>query len=209
MSGTNAAAAGGDGGSDLRVRVRRQDRAKDEAWIREYLHAATWGFLALVGEDGLPYVHSNLFAFDEERRCLWMHGYRSGRMRSCVEACPKVAFSAAGMGRMLPGATALEFSVEYASVVVYGTAHVVSDPAEATLGLRKLMERYAPDLRYGEDYPGIPVQELERTAVYRVDIEAWSGKQKEAAEDFPGAYRLPEPPVPFRGRGPSGHGIGE
>lgn len=210
MSGTRGAAAGaGDGGSDPRVRMRRQDRAKDETWIREYLHAATWGFLALVGEDGLPYVHSNLFAFDEERRCLWMHGYRSGRMRSCVDACPQVAFSAAGMGRMLPGATALNFSVEYASVVVYGAARVVEDAEEATHGLRMLMEKYAPHLRYGEDYEGIPAKDLERTAVYRVDIEAWSGKQKEAAAEFPGAYVLPEPPVPFRGRDPSGHGTGE
>ena len=26
-------------------------------------------------------------------------------------------------------------------------------------------------------------------AVYRIDIEAWSGKKKEVAPDFPGAYR--------------------
>ncbi len=185
---------------DPRVRMRREDRGKDEPWIRAYLRAATWGFLGMVGEDGRPYVHTNLFVFDEERRCLWMHGYRTGRMRSSVDACAQVAFSAAGMGRLLPGATALNFSLEYASVVVFGTAHVVGDPEEASHGLRMLMEKYAPHLRYGEDYRGIPPEDLERTAVYRLDIEAWSGKQKEAAADFPGAYTLPEPPVPFPGR---------
>jgi hypothetical protein len=180
--------------------MRRQDRAKDEPWIRAYLRAATWGFLGLVGEDGLPYVHSNLFVFDEERHCLWMHGYRAGRMRSSVDACASVVFSAAGMGRLLPAASALEFSLEYASVVVFGTGRVVGDVEEATRGLRMLMEKYAPHLRYGEDYRAVAPEELERTAVYRVDIEAWSGKQKEAAADYPGAFTLPEPAVPFPGR---------
>ena len=40
-------------------------------------------------------------------------------------------------------------------------------------------------------------EELRRTAVYRIDIETWSGKQKEVAEDFPGAFTLAAPPVPF------------
>jgi uncharacterized protein len=187
---------------DPRAEMRRKDRGKDEPWIRAYLSAATWGFLGLVGEDGRPYVHPNLFVFDEERHCLWMHGSRAGRMRSSVDACASVVFSAAGMGRLLPAAGAAEFSVEYASVVVFGTARVVGDAEEATRGLRMLMEKYAPHLRYGEDYREVPTGELERTAVYRVDIEAWSGKQKEAAADFPGAYALPEPPVPFPGRTP-------
>lgn len=190
-----------DATPDPRVDMRRKDRGKDDAWIRAYLHAATWGYLGVVVEDGQPYVHPNLFVFDEERHCIWVHGYRAGRLRSGVDAFPNVVFSAAGMGRLLPGPTALNFSVEYASVVVYGTAHVVEDAEEATHGLRKLMEKYAPHHRYGEDYGAIPPADLERTAVYRVDIEAWSGKQKEAAADFPGAYTLPEPPVPFPGRG--------
>ena len=44
--------------------------------------------------------------------------------------------------------------------------------------------------------------ELMRTAVYRIDIEAWSGKQKEVAEDFPGAFDFPSVPVPFPERAP-------
>ncbi len=36
-----------------------------------------------------------------------------------------------------------------------------------------------------------------RTAVYRIDIDAWSGKEKSVEPDFPGAYPLAEMPVPF------------
>ena len=164
-----SAPRGPDAGADRPdpgAEMRRKDRGKDEAWIRAYLRAATWGFLGMVGEDGRPYVHSSLFVFDEERHCLWMHGYRAGRMRNSVDACASVVFSAAGMGRLLPAASAAEFSVEYASVVVFGTGRVVGDVEEATRGLRMLMEKYAPHLRYGEDYGGIPSQELERCLLY-------------------------------------------
>ena len=38
---------------------------------------------------------------------------------------------------------------------------------------------------------------MKRTAVYRIDIHSWTGKEKFAESDFPGAYDLPDLPVPF------------
>jgi hypothetical protein len=32
---------------------------------------------------------------------------------------------------------------------------------------------------------------LKRTAVFKIRIEDWSGKKKEVAPDFPGAYTYP------------------
>jgi len=61
-----------------------------------------------------------------------------------------------------------------------------------------LLKKYAPHLAYGEDYRAITPEELKRTAVYRVDIEAWSGKKKEVAPDFPGAFfYADEPDMPW------------
>jgi nitroimidazol reductase NimA-like FMN-containing flavoprotein (pyridoxamine 5'-phosphate oxidase superfamily) len=185
---------------DERTRMRRRDRGKDDAWIREFLRSAPFGFLATLGEEGQPYLNSNLFVFDDEERCLFLHTHRTGRTRTNVEAHEKVAFSVAAMGRLLPASEALEFSVEYAGVVVFGVGRVVEDAEEAARGLRLLLEKYAPHLEYGVDYRGTTPDELERTAVYRIDIEAWSGKQKEAPADFPGAYELPRMPTPFPGR---------
>lgn len=182
---------------DPRAEVRRRDRGKDDAWIRAFLHAAPYGVLATVDETGQPFVNSNLFVYDEERHCLYLHTHRTGRTRDNVVARDRVAFTATGMGRLLPAAEALEFSVEYAGVVVFGRGVVLDDEEEATHGLKILLEKYAPHLRYGEDYRAVTSDELKRTAVYRVSIEAWSGKQKEAAADFPGAFRLPEPSIPF------------
>jgi len=189
------------GAADERVRLRRRDRGKDDAWIRAFLRSAPFGFLATADDEGQPYLNSNLFVFDEGRECLYLHTHRTGRTRSNVDTHGKVAFSAAAMGRMLPAREALEFSVEYAGVVVFGVGRVVEESDEAAHGLRLLLEKYAPHLEYGVHYRATTPDELERTAVYRIDIEAWSGKQKEAPGDFPGAYELPPLSVPFPERG--------
>lgn len=199
--------AGAEGGTDARSEVRRRDRGKDDAWIRAFLARAPFGFLATVDGEGQPFLNSNLFVYDEDRHCVYLHTARTGRTRDNLDrdgsgsgasgAGEPVAFSVAAMGRLLPAAEALEFSVEYAGVVVFGRGRVVEDAAESTAALRALLERYAPHLRYGEDYRAVTEAELRRTAVYRVDVETWSGKQKEVAPDFPGAFELPGVPVPF------------
>jgi len=187
---------------DPRSALRRRDRGKDEPWIRGLLRASGMGFLATVDDEGQPFLNSNLFVFDEERHCLYLHTHRTGRTRDNVAAHDRVAFSVAAMGRLLPAPEALEFSVEYAGAVVFGKGTIVEDPEECRHGLRILLEKYAPHLRYGVDYRATTDDELKRTAVYRIDIEAWSGKQKEVAEDFPGAFDFPSVPVPFPERAP-------
>ena len=188
-------------GQDARSKVRRHDRGKDDQWIRAFLTQAPFGFLATVAEDGQPFLNSNIFVFDEKRHCIYLHTHRTGRTRDNVASDHRVVFSAAAMGRLLPAPEALEFSVEYAGVVVFGKGTIVEDQEEATHGLRVLLEKYAPHLRYGEDYRATTLDELKRTAVFRVDIESWSGKQKEAEADFPGAFDVPVLPVPFPTRG--------
>jgi len=188
---------------DPRAGLRRRDRGKDEAWVRALLHASGMGFLATVDDEGQPFLNSNLYVFDEERHCLYLHTHRTGRTRDNVAAHERVAFSVAAMGRLLPALEALEFSVEYAGVVVFGRGRIVEDPDECRHGLRILLEKYAPHLRYGVDYRATTEEELKRTAVYRIDIEAWSGKQKEVARDFPGAFAFPAVSVPFPERAPT------
>jgi uncharacterized protein len=72
--------------------------------------------------------------------------------------------------------------------VVFGQAALVEDEAEAYYGLQLLLDKYFPHLHPGEDYQAIQPAELARTSVFRIRIEAWSGKQKQAPADFPGAF---------------------
>jgi len=168
--------------------TRRKDRAvTDEAWIRAFLHRAAFGHMATVYEKQ-PFINSNIFAFDEANHAIYLHTAGKGRAQANVDAGSRVCFSVSQMGRLLPADEALEFSVEYAGVMLFGTAVIVDDPVEAEHGLQLLLDKYAPHLRPGQDYRPITPAELKRTAVYRINIEQWSGKQKTADEDFPGAY---------------------
>jgi nitroimidazol reductase NimA-like FMN-containing flavoprotein (pyridoxamine 5'-phosphate oxidase superfamily) len=170
-------------------KVRREDReVKDEEWIKAFLHRAPYGALATACE-GQPFINSNLFVYDEAANAIYLHTARVGRTRANVEADRRACFSISEMGRLLPADEALEFSVEYAGVTVFGPITIVEDEAEAKRGLQLLLDKYAPHLRPGTDYRPTTDGELARTTVYRLHIEQWSGKKKEAEEDFPGAYR--------------------
>lgn len=169
--------------------IRRRDRAvDDDGWIRDFLHRGAVGMLATV-DDGQPFINSNLYVYDEAAHCIYTHTAKSGRTQGNIAADgARVCFTIMEMGRLLPAPTALEFSVEYAGVVVFGAARVVEDTDEATRALQRLLGKYAPHLMPGQDYrPPVP-DELKRTAVFRIDITAWSGKKKEVDADFAGAF---------------------
>ena len=160
------------------TRPRRNDRAlEDDTRLEALLHRLQVGFVAL-SDDGQPYINPNLFWYDGATRRIYFHTAATGRTRGLVERNPRVCFSTAEIGQLLPADTALEFSTEYASVVVFGRARLVTDEAEQRLGLQGMLDKYFPDLRPGVHYRPIIEEELQRTSVYAIEIEAWSGKQK-------------------------------
>ena len=203
------------------IHPRRKDRTRGADWIRAFLHRAGAGVFVSV-RDGRPFPIPLNFVYDESREAVYLHTGKRGQTRSNLaegggaagEAVPggfpvepgaTAGGKAAGpepgapaalclyeMGRFLPADEAMEFGVEYGSVVVFGQGRVVEDPAEAEAALTLLMEKYAPHLKAGRDYRPVTAEEVRRTTVLRLDIEGWSGKEKTEAPDFPGAYRLEE-----------------
>lgn len=177
---------------DARSKVRRSDRAvQDEAWIANLLWRAPLGFIA-SSDNGQPFINSNLFFYDADAHAIFFHTARRGLTRTNIAADANVCFTVAEMGRLLPADTALEFSVEYNSVMVFGRAALVADEAQATAALQALLDKYFAHLRPGKDYRPPVLKELKRTSVFRLDIETWSGKRKKVG-DFPGAFTYPGP----------------
>jgi hypothetical protein len=82
------------------------------------------------------------------------------------------------MGKLLPADTAIEFSTEYTSVIIFGEARVVKSDEEKRFGLQGLLDKYFPNLHAGEGYRPITSDELDQTAVCAIEINAWSGKLK-------------------------------
>ena len=169
------------------IHPRRKDRSKDEEWIRAFLHRGGAGVLTTVSE-GRPIPIPLNYVYDEGRNAVYLHTALKGKSRENLPG--PAALAVFEMGRLLPADEALEFGVEYQSVVVFGTGCVVENPDEAEAALVLIMEKYAPHLKAGVDYRPVAPEEIRRTAILRLDIEGWSGKEKAEAPDFPGAYRL-------------------
>jgi len=161
--------------------------------MRDFLRRAAYCTWATPHED-LPRLHINLFAYDEAANVIYLHTGREGRTPHDVRDNGCVSFCVSEMGRLLPAEVAGAFSVEYASVMIFGRVSIVADEAEAQRGLQMLLDKYFPHLRPGRDYRAISKPELARTCVYRITVEQWSGKQNKKPPDFPGAFIYGHPP---------------
>ena len=175
--------------------MRRRDRAvQDDAWMRQFLRTAAVGTLATINGDQ-PFANTNLFVYDESSHSIILHTARTGRTRANIERQDNVCFSVMEMGRLLPAQEALEFSVEYAGVTIFGRMRIIADGAEAGRALQLLLDKYAPHLAAGRDYRPPTSDEIRRTSVFRILIEGWSGKKKEVEPTFKGAFFYHERPM--------------
>ena len=155
---------------------RRQHLQKDDSWIRAFLINAQTGHLATSVNDQ-PFLNPTTFWYDEENHQVVFHSNITGRVRSNIESNPKISMEASELGRMLPSNVALEFSLQYRSVILFGTARVVTDPEEAKKLLYCLISKYFPGMTAGKEYREITDKELRATSVYAIKIEEWSGKE--------------------------------
>jgi len=155
---------------------RLPEYKRDDDWIRAFLRTATVGHIA-SSRDGQPFLNPSTFWFDEDNHRIIFHSNVTGRVRSNLENSPRVCFEASELGKMLPSNIALEFSLQYRSVIVFGTAHLVTNPAEARNVLYGLIQKYFPKMQPGKEYREITDKELKRTSVYAIQIEEWSGKE--------------------------------
>lgn len=155
---------------------RLPEHRRDDAWIAAFLRRAAIGHLGQA-RDGQPFVTPTNFWFDEAARLIYFHSNLAGRMRDTLENAPQVCLEVSEMGQFLASNLALEFSVQYRSVMVFGRVILLSGQEEKRRALSGLLEKYFPHSRAGVEYRPITDQELARTSVYALEIESWSGKE--------------------------------
>lgn len=158
--------------------MRRKDRAvNDDEWIIALLKRADYGVLATC-KDGQPFTVARNFAYDRERHAIFFHGARKGRTFESVGAGTPANLNVSEMGEWILAERAMNFGVKYRGVVVFGMLHIEDDSAEMKRGLQLLMDKHFPDLKPDVDYEAITDIDLKVTAVLRMDVESWSGKEK-------------------------------
>lgn len=162
---------------------RRSEHVQDEAWIREFLNRAQIGHIATRWKEQ-PFINPTTFWYDAEHHEIVFHSNIVGRVRANSERYPEVCFEASEFGRLLPSNVALEFSIQYESVIAFGRIRILEDLIEKQRALYGLIGKYFPRMTAGQEYRPITEKELKRTSVYAISIESWSGKRnwKERAD---------------------------
>lgn len=168
---------------------RLPEYIRNDDWIHDYLREAKVGHIA-TSRDDQPFITPSTFWFDEQKHRIIFHSNITGRIRANIEYNPKVCLEASELGSLLPSNVALEFSLQYRSVMVFGTAHILEDDQEKKYTLYNLIRKYFPDMEAGKEYRPITDKELKHTSVYAIEIESWSGKenwndQAEQSDDWP------------------------
>lgn len=155
---------------------RRPEHVQDDAWIREFLSRVQIGHIATHWEEQ-PFINPTSFWYDAERHEIIFHSNIVGRVRANSERHERVCFEASEFGRLLPSNVALEFSIQYESVIAFGRIRVLQEAEEKQRALYGLIGKYFPTMTAGQEYRPITAKELQRTSVYAIAIESWSGKR--------------------------------
>jgi uncharacterized protein len=175
------------------TRSRRPMNRRDDEWIRALLSRLSICRIATVwaSEDGThtPFINPTSFVYRPDTHDIIYHSNRAGRLRANAEHLDRATFEASEIGRFLPSNDPLELGVQYRSVIAFGTVQILDGEA-AREALYALCAHAFPTLRPGAELQPITDDQLERTSVYALRIEQWSGKENwaevaEQSEDWP------------------------
>jgi nitroimidazol reductase NimA-like FMN-containing flavoprotein (pyridoxamine 5'-phosphate oxidase superfamily) len=156
-----------------RTRVyRKPGRASyDRELVHSILDEALTCHVGFV-QDGQPYVIPTIHA--REGETVYLHGANANRtFRTLAEGIP-CCLTATLIDELVLARSAQHHSMNYRSVMVFGTAREVTDADEKRRGLRAVIEHVAPGR--SEEVRGPNPTELRSTKVLALTIEEASAK---------------------------------
>lgn len=145
------------------------------------------GFLAHVGfvAEGQPFVIPTLYGRDGDT--LYLHGSAASRMLKTLDEGIAACLTVTIVDGLVLARSAFHHSINYRSVVAFGTAHAIKEAARKTRALRTISEHLLAG-RWN-DVRGPTRQELAATSVLEFVIEEASAKirqgpPKDDEEDY-------------------------
>jgi uncharacterized protein len=159
----------------------------DQETVYQILDSA---FVCHVGfsVDGLPYVIPTNYGRSGET--LYLHGSAASRMLKTLSAGVPVCVTVTHVDGLVLARSAFHHSVNYRSVVIFGTTRLVDDPAEKMEALRIFTEHVMKG-RW-DDVRQPTEQELKATTVLALPLEEVSAKVRAGGPlDDEADYSLP------------------
>lgn len=154
------------------VRRHRERADYDRATIEAILDEALVCHVAAV-IDGAPSIIPTMHA--REGETLYLHGAAGNRtLKALAAGASEACVEATILDGLVLARSALNHSMNYRSVVLYGPAEEVTDPAAKLSAMRALVERVHPG-RWDE-VRAPNAKELAQTFILRMPIEEASAK---------------------------------
>ncbi len=154
--------------------MRRKDRERSPEFAKEILDHCVYAVLATVNPDGTPYcIPVNTVRDGND---LYFHCALEGQKIDNLRANPAVCLTAVSRTRIPPD----EFTTQYESAVVFGTAQEVTDEIEKLAALRLLCEHYVPT--HMDHFDTEIAGSMKRTGVWKIHMERVTGKCKPITE---------------------------
>ncbi|MCC8186060.1 MAG: pyridoxamine 5'-phosphate oxidase family protein [Bacteroides sp.] len=155
--------------------IRRQNRLLDEASAICLLREGEYGFLAMQAEQGGGYGLPLHYVWNG-KDSIYLHCAPEGRKLRCLDLCDRITFCIVGRTQLVPH----QFSTEYESILLTGTARTILDTEEKMKALELIVDKYAS--RHKEKGMKYAASSVSGLTILRLDISEWSGKCRPASK---------------------------
>ncbi len=157
--------------------MRRSDReVKSLDEIEAILRAARVCHLSMVDAQGRPYCVPLNFGLERhaDQFVLYFHAAGAGRKLEILRENPQVCATVSLFGEVLgKGSLACDYTMNFASVMGFGTLEILKEDKDRQHGLEVLMGQLA-----GEQKWQFAPKKFEQTTVMRLPLESVTAKQK-------------------------------
>lgn len=118
--------------------MRRFKQALTQSECAAVLERNTAGVLAVLGDEGYPYAVPMSYVYSGGK--VYFHWATVGHKLDAVRAEPRASFCVVDRDQIVPE----EYTTYFRSVIVFGSARVVDDPAEKRRAIDALCAKYRP-----------------------------------------------------------------
>jgi nitroimidazol reductase NimA-like FMN-containing flavoprotein (pyridoxamine 5'-phosphate oxidase superfamily) len=161
----------------MKVPMRKKDREiTDSSEIEKILKQGEVISVAMCQGDQ-PYVLPFNYGF--LNGLIYIHSSRKGFKLDVLAQNPKVSFNVITGVQLVPADKAQDCSVAYSSVVGFGRARMVDDPAEKLAALEAVMVQYYPK----NDTWQYPDEVVAACTVWCIEIDHLTGKCKRPPQE--------------------------
>lgn len=124
---------------------------------------------SVIGDNGYPYTIPIDFYYNADDCKIYFHGAKQGHKAEALQQCNKVCLTVWNQGYKKEG----RWEWNATSVVVFGRAVPVTDPALHDEHLRRLAAKYYPS---AQEIDEEMAHSSARAQVYAIEIEHMTGK---------------------------------